>query len=132
MSLSVSIAKESLEKLKHCLLAVSAWMTRSKLKLNPNETEFILIWTKLQREKLLHNFRCLILGHDTNPSPITKNLGVVFDSSLNFRKTTNLHPDLLVRPKCSKYLHSTNSNKCVVPRLKTKTGSRSFPVSGPA
>ena len=49
-SSSVSIAKESLEKLKHCLLAVSAWMTGYKLKLNPSETEFILIWTKLQRE----------------------------------------------------------------------------------
>ena len=35
---------------------------------------------------------------------------------------------LLVRPKCSKYLRSTNSNRCVVPRIKTKTVS----VSGPA
>ena len=28
----------------------------------------------------------LILGQDTNPSASGKNLGVVFDSSLNFRK----------------------------------------------
>ena len=34
--------------------------------------------------------------------------------------------DLLVRPKCSKYLRSTNSNKFVIPRIKTKTGSGSF------
>ena len=40
--------------------------------------------------------------------------------------------DLLVRPKCSKYLHSTNSNRFVVPRIKTKTGSRAFSISGPA
>ena len=33
MSLSVSNAKESLEKVQHCLMGVSAWMTRSKLKL---------------------------------------------------------------------------------------------------
>ena len=33
--------------------------------------------------------------------------------------------DLLVRPKCSKYLF-------VVPRIKTKTGSRAFSISGPA
>ena len=32
--------------------------------------------------------------------------------------------DLLVRPTCSKYLSSTNSNKFAVPRIKTKTGSR--------
>ena len=36
MSLSVSSAKVSLEKLKHCGMAVSAWMTGSKLKLNPS------------------------------------------------------------------------------------------------
>ena len=35
--------------------------------------------------------------------------------------------DLLVRPKCS-----TNSNRFVVPRIKTKTGSRAFSISGPA
>ena len=68
MSLSVSNAKESLEKLQHCLVGVSAWMTRSKLKPNPSMTKFLLIGTKLQREKFLNNFPCLILGQDTNPS----------------------------------------------------------------
>ena len=53
MSLSVSNAKESLEKLQHCLMGVSAWMTGSKLKLNPSKTEFLLIGTKLEREKFL-------------------------------------------------------------------------------
>ena len=77
MSLSVSNAKESLEKLQQCLVGVSAWMTGSKLKLNPSKTKFLLIGTKLLREKLLHNFPCLILGQDTNPSASAKNLGVV-------------------------------------------------------
>ena len=86
MSLSVSNAKESLEKLQHCLMGVSAWMTGSKLKLNPSKTEFLLIGTKLQREKFLNNFPCLLLGQETNPSTSAKNLGVLFDSSLNFRK----------------------------------------------
>ena len=40
--------------------------------------------------------------------------------------------DVLVRPECSKYLRSTNSNRFVVPRIKTKTGSRAFSISGPA
>ena len=62
MSLSVSNAKESLEKSQHCLMGVSAWMTGSKLKLNPSKTEFLLIETKLQREKFLNNFPCLLLG----------------------------------------------------------------------
>ena len=66
MSLSVSNAKESLEKLQHCLMGVSAWMIGSKLKLNPSKTEFVLIGTKLQREKFL------LLGQDTNPSTPAK------------------------------------------------------------
>ena len=40
--------------------------------------------------------------------------------------------DLLARPKCSKYLRATNSNRFVVPRIKTKTGSRAFSISGSA
>ena len=86
MSLTVSNDKESLEKLQHCVMAAPAWMTGSKLKLNPSKTYFILIGTKLQREKLLNNSPCLILGQDTNPSASATNLGVVFDSSLNYRK----------------------------------------------
>ena len=86
MSLSVSNAKESLEKSHHCLMSLSAWMTGSKLKLNPSKTEFLLIGTKLQREKFLNNFPCLLPGQDTNPSTSAKNLAVLFDSSLNFRK----------------------------------------------
>ena len=61
-------------------------MTGSKLKVNPSKTEFLFIGTKLQGEKFLNNFPCLILGQDTYPSAPAKNLGVVFDSSLNFRK----------------------------------------------
>ena len=60
MSLSVWNAKESLEKLQHCLMGVSAWMTGSKLNPNPSKTEFLLIGTKLQREKFLNNFPCLL------------------------------------------------------------------------
>ena len=56
--------------------------------------------------------------------------------AITFRTLTENQPaylaDLLVRPKCSKYLRSTNSNRFVVPRIKTKTGSRAFSLSGPA
>ena len=58
MSLSVSNAKEYLEKLQHCLMSVSAWMKGSKLKFNLSRTYFIPIGTKLQRETFLHNFSC--------------------------------------------------------------------------
>ena len=86
MSLSVSSTRESLEKLQHCLMGVSAWMTGSKLKLNPSKREFLLIGTHIQGETFLNNFPCLLLGQETNPSTSAKNLGVLFDSSLIFRK----------------------------------------------
>ena len=86
MSLFASNATESLEKLQHCLMSVSAWMTVSKLKINPSKTEFLLIRTNLQREKFLNNFTCLTLDQDTNPTTSAKHLGVLFDSSLNVRK----------------------------------------------
>ena len=38
MSLSVFNAKESFEKLQHCAMAVSSWMTGSKPKLIPSKT----------------------------------------------------------------------------------------------
>ena len=49
MSLSVSNAKESPEKLQHYFTGVSAWMTGSKLKPEHSKTEFLLTGTKLQR-----------------------------------------------------------------------------------
>ena len=58
-------------------------MTGSKLKLNLCK---IFLGMKLHREKVLHNFPCLILVQDTNHSALATYLGVVFDSSLNFRK----------------------------------------------
>ena len=56
--------------------------------------------------------------------------------TITFRTLKDNQPaylaDLLVRPRCSKYLRSTNSNRFVVPRIKTKTGSRAFSISGQA
>ena len=80
MSLSVSNAKEFLEKIQHCEMTVSAWMIGSKLKLN------LFIGIELQREQFLNNFPCLILSQDKNLSTSAKTFGVVFDSSLNFWK----------------------------------------------
>ena len=56
--------------------------------------------------------------------------------AITFRTLNDNQPaylaDLLVRPKCAKYLRSTNSNRFVVPRINTKTGSRAFSISSPA
>ena len=85
-SLSFSKSQESIEKLQHCVMTVSAWMTGFKFKLNPSKTLFLLFGTTRQREKCLNNVPCLILCEDINPSASAKNLDVVFDSSLKLRE----------------------------------------------
>ena len=56
--------------------------------------------------------------------------------AITFRTLKDNQPaylaDLLVWPKCSKDLRSTNSNRFVVYRISTKTGSGAFSISGPA
>ena len=60
-------------------------MAQSKLKLNPSKTEFLLIGSKLQREKFINLFPLAVLDNEMNPADSARNLGVVFDSGLNFR-----------------------------------------------
>ena len=57
-------------------------MFTTKLKLNPDKTEFILIGSKNNREQLQH-FSIIILGDQILPAQNVKNLGVVFDTSLS-------------------------------------------------
>ena len=54
-------------------------------KLNPDKTDLIIIGTKQQRNRVINHFPVKLLGSDTFPSDTVHNLGVVFDSDLNFR-----------------------------------------------
>ena len=70
ISLTVDTATESLKMLRSCITGVSAWMAQSKLKLNPSKTEFL--------------FPLAVLDNEMNPADSARNLGVFFDSGLNF------------------------------------------------
>ena len=85
VSFSLSNAVSSLEKLKTCISQIFGWMTDSKLKLNPTKTEFLLIGSKLQRSKFSDFFPIEILNNLTTPSHSARNLGVCFDSNLNYK-----------------------------------------------
>ena len=61
-------------------------MESSKLKLNPDKTDLIIIGTKQQRNKVINHFPVKLLGSDTFPSDTVRNLGVIFDSDFNFRQ----------------------------------------------
>ena len=73
-------ASAAFDKLNRCLQDVKQWMSASKLKLNPNKTEFILFGSKKQRERLNVCFPIDILGNPLHPTKSVRNLGVWFDS----------------------------------------------------
>ena len=49
-------------------------------------TEFLLIGSKSQREKFINLFPLVVLDNEMNPADSARNLGVFFDSGLNFRQ----------------------------------------------
>ena len=74
---------EAVHAMKQCIRAIRAWMQADKLKLNENKTEVMLIGNRRQLSKV--NLGTLTVG-DTSVAIVNKarNLGVWFDSQLNF------------------------------------------------
>ena len=94
----------SIQKLKNCLNDIQNFMFTNKLKLNPDQTEFILIGSKNNHTQLLPHFPIDILGNQVSQSQSVKNLGVVFDSNFTFSdhvshviKSTRVHTRDLYR-----------------------------------
>ena len=59
-------------------------MSLSKLKLNPEKTEFIVFGSKAQRRKISSHFPVSILGSLLHPVDPVRNLGVWFDAKFSF------------------------------------------------
>ena len=74
----------SLSLVQQCLQDVSDWMIASRLKLNPDKTEFILIGIKSQRDKFKKYYPTTSLDQDVTPTDSARNLGVEFDKDFNF------------------------------------------------
>ena len=70
ISLTTPDACRSLNQLRDCLQDVSLWMKNSKLKLNANKTEFIIIGTVTQRAKLDGFFPDTYPKSECNTSPL--------------------------------------------------------------
>ena len=84
--LSHKNASAALAKLNACLHDVQRWMSLSKLKLNPEKTEFIVFGSKAQRQKISSNFPVSILGSLFHPVDSVRNLDVWFDAAFSFSK----------------------------------------------
>ena len=83
IELSQSDTHKSISSLSDCLNDISLWMKSSKLRLNSDKTEFIIIGTKRQRHKLSNHFPVKLLDNDITPSDSVRNLG---DSDFSFHK----------------------------------------------
>ena len=59
-------------------------MSLSKLKLNPEKTEFIVFGSKGQHQKISSHFPVSILGSLLHPVDMVRNLGVWFDAEFSF------------------------------------------------
>ena len=59
-------------------------MALSKLKLNPEKTEFIVFGSKAQHQKISSPFPVSIFGSLLHPVYFVKNLGVWFDEEFSF------------------------------------------------
>ena len=86
IELSQSDTHKSISSLSDCLTDISLWMKSSKLKLNSDKSEFIIIGTKQQRHKLSNHFQVKLLYNDISPSDSVRNLGVIFESDFIFHK----------------------------------------------
>ena len=68
--------------MEDCIRDIRSWMLNNNLKLNDDKTEFLIIGTPQQLEKL-DNISIRVGDSDIHPVPIARNLGSWFDSRLS-------------------------------------------------
>ena len=76
----------SLSQLRDYLHDVSLWMKNSKLKLNADKTECLIIGTPTKRRQLDGIFLTHIWIQSITPTASLLNLGETFDENFNFKQ----------------------------------------------
>ena len=85
ISFSCSDSDQSLAKLSSVLDQVYSWSCTNRLSVNPAKTEYLLIGTPQQRAKIT-NSSVYFQNLPLTPSQTARNLGVIFDENLDFKK----------------------------------------------
>ena len=79
---------DAIQAVEKCIDAVRNWMIQDRLLINDDKTEFLLVGTRQQLEKLDSCF--ITVGNNRiSPSPCVKNLGSWFDSNLSMTDHVN-------------------------------------------
>ena len=79
----------SLDRLKSCSTDIQVWMSKNKLNLNPDKTEFIVFGAKDRYKWLSDSFPVIILGNCLPPTDSACSLDVLFDAKFCFTKHVN-------------------------------------------
>ena len=78
---------DSLSKLAEVLTRMHNWFSFNKLSLNPDKTEYLLVGTKRQRDKIKEICTDVsFAGCTIQPKDCVRNLGILFDNELSFDK----------------------------------------------
>ena len=77
-----------LHELQHCLDDVHSWLRENRLLLNGNKTKMITFGTK-QRLTVATNIHVTVDVCLISPDATTKNLGIVYDSTLSMENQVN-------------------------------------------
>ena len=84
---------EAVTALQNCIIDIKTWMTTDKLKLNDGKTEFIIIGTRAQLDKI--NITKLSIDQvKVSPVSSVRNLGTWFDNHLTM--TTAISPNFII------------------------------------
>ena len=84
ISFKGSDSDQSLNRLSAALDQVFKWFCANRLSVNPSKTEYLLIGNPKQRAKVI-NSAISFQSHPLIPSKSARNLGVIFDSNLDFK-----------------------------------------------
>ena len=79
---------EALQRLEACIAEIREWMRTNHLKLNETKTEFLIIGSNAQVRQL--SKQGITIGEAViQPSQSARNIGAIFDSSLNMKDHVN-------------------------------------------
>jgi len=82
LSFQASDPDSSLQKIITCISDIRSWMINSKLKINDSKSEFLIVTSPYMKSKL-PDLKLSVGTSIVCPSQKAKNLGVIFDSSLD-------------------------------------------------
>ena len=98
----------ALDRLEKRVADVREWMTRNRLKLNDEKSEFLLITTKKQATKILNHNPVIRIGtEEITPAKTARNLGVILHKHLDMTphvnqiiKTSYFHLRRIAKIRC--------------------------------